>query len=277
MSKTNVYQIVTDRIIKQLEKGVIPWRKPWQGIQGGSYNRISKKPYSVLNQMILKHNGEYATFKQWQSVGGKIKKGAKSEIVVFWKILEKEVVNADGEKEKQTIPMLRYYNVFHISDVENVKPLEREPIEHEPIKEAEKIAMEYVAREKIKLNVKVSNEAFYNPLFDSVTVPKLEQYENKAEYYSTLYHELTHSTGHKKRLDRLTTNTDRTGYAKEELIAEIGSAYSMNKLNIENDKAFTNSVAYLNGWLQALKNDNKLIVSASSKAEKAVKLIFNEK
>ncbi len=85
MSKS-VYEMVTDRIIEQLENNIIPWEKPWSGVKSGAYNRISKKPYSLLNQMLLQHDGAYATYKQWQDLGGHIRKGEKSEIVVFWKI-----------------------------------------------------------------------------------------------------------------------------------------------------------------------------------------------
>ena len=94
-AKANVYEMVTARIIAELEKGNIPWEKPWTGVRSGAYNRISKKPYSIINQMLLQHTGEYATFKQWTDLGGHIRKGEKSEFVVFWKILEKEETNED--------------------------------------------------------------------------------------------------------------------------------------------------------------------------------------
>lgn len=145
----SVYEMVTDKIIDQLEHGVIPWRKPWTGVSSGAYNRITKRPYSLLNQMLLKHQGEYATFKQWSSLGGKIKKGSKSEIVVFWKIQPIEEVKEDGTKEIKNIPFLRYYQVFHISCVEGVEPLKREELaELEPIENAEQIINDYVGRER---------------------------------------------------------------------------------------------------------------------------------
>lgn len=105
MSKS-VYELVTDRIINQLESGIIPWEKPWTGIQSGAFNRISKKPYSLLNQIILKHDGEYASFKQWTELGGHIRKGEKSEIVVFWKIQPIEEEKEDGSKKSDRY---RYY------------------------------------------------------------------------------------------------------------------------------------------------------------------------
>ena len=281
MAKTNVYEMVTERIIAELEKGVIPWEKPWTGVRSGAYNRVSKRPYSLLNQILLKHTGEYATYKQWQDLGGQVKKGEKSEIVVFWKIFETEETNKDtGEKETKKIPLLRYYNVFHISQVEGVEPLKPEQLndEVEPIEEADKIITDYITREHIEFTECRSNEAYYSPSSDRVVVPMKEQYKVINEYYSTTFHELTHSTGHKSRLNRLETGAvaafGGTEYSKEELVAEIGSASLMNLLGIETVKTFRNSAAYIQSWLQVLRNDNKFIVSASSKAEKAVNYIL---
>lgn len=277
--KANVYEMVTERIIAELEKGVIPWEKPWTGVRAGAYNRISKKPYSLINQMMLKHTGEYATFKQWSDLGGHIQKGEKSEIIVFWKILDKEETNPDtGEKEVQKIPMLRYYNVFHISQVEGVKPLEQPFTEVEPIEEADRIITDYITRENISFTECASNEAYYSPSRDAVVVPMKEQYKLINEYYGTTFHELTHSTGHKNRLDRLQTGAvaafGTETYSKEELVAEIGSASIMNLLGIETTNSFRNSTAYIQNWLQVLKNDNRFIVSAAGKAEKAVNYII---
>lgn len=279
--KKSVYEIITERIIEQLENGVIPWQKPWSGTHSGAYNRISNKPYSLLNQMILKHDGEYATFKQWSDLGGKIKKGAKSEVVVFWKIQPFEEENENGEKVIKQIPLLRHYNVFHISQVDGVEPKEQLKISDlEPIEEAEKIKTDYMNREHLKIFEKVTNKAFYTPTLDYIEVPCKEQYEDIEEFYSTLFHEMIHSTGHKSRLNRSDMQgTVRHGsekYSKEELTAELGSATLINMLGIETEKSFRNSSAYIQNWLQALKNDNKFIVSASSKAEKAVKYILNE-
>lgn len=279
--KKSVYEIITERIIEQLENGVIPWQKPWTGTHSGAYNRISNKTYSLLNQMILKHDGEYATFKQWSDLGGKIRKGEKSEVVVFWKIQPFEEENENGEKVIKQIPLLRHYNVFHISQVDGVEPKEQLKISDlEPIEEAEKIKTDYMNREHLKIFEKVTNKAFYTPTFDYIEVPCKEQYQNIEDFYSTLFHEMIHSTGHKSRLNR----SDMQGivrhgsekYSKEELTAELGSATLINMLGIETEKSFRNSSAYIQNWLQALKNDNKFIVSASSKAEKAVKYILNE-
>ena len=278
----NIYQEITNRIIEQLEQGYIPWLKPWSGVKEGAFNRITKKPYSLLNQMLLKHDGEYASFKQWTNLGGKIKKGEKAEMVVFWKVFHKEETNQQGEKVDKFIPMLRYINVFHISQVEGVEPLNKDELKvNQPIEEAEKIKREYVEREHFLIQERITNEAFYSPLRDFIQVPCKEQYNDVIEFYSTLFHEMIHSTGHMRRLNRFDEHSKLAAfgsedYSKEELIAEIGSATLMNVVGIETEKTFKNSAAYIQSWLRVLKNDNKFIVSASSKAEKAVKYILGE-
>ena len=278
MAKFDIYEEVTNRIINQLEQGVIPWHKPWHGITSGAYNRVSKKPYSLLNQMLLQHDGEYATYKQWTDLGGKVRKGEKSEIVVFWKMLQVEELK-DGKVEKKTIPLLKYIPVFHVSQVDGIEPKEQKTVEHKPIEEAEKIKLDYMNRENIKILEIVTNDAFYSPLQDYIQVPCKEQYTDITEFYSTLFHEMIHSTGHKNRLGRLDSSIKFASfgsedYSKEELIAEIGSAFLMNHIGIETIKTFKNSSAYIQSWLRVLKNDKRFIVSASGKSEKAMQYIL---
>lgn len=278
--KFNIYEEITNRIIEQLEQGNIPWHKPWSGLASGAYNSVSKKPYSLLNQMLLKHDGEYATYKQWNDLGGKVRKGEKSEIVVFWKILNVEEAK-DGKVEKKSIPLLKYINVFHVSQVDGIEPKEIKAVEHKPIEEAEKIKKDYIDRENIVIKETVSDRTFYSPVKDYIQVPCKGQYKDVLEFYSTLFHEMVHSTGHRDRLKRLDCSVKFASfgsedYSKEELIAEIGSAFLMNHIGIESSKTFKNSAAYIQSWLKVLKNDNRFIVSASSKAEKAMKYILGE-
>lgn len=274
----SVYKMVTDRIIDQLNKGIIPWEKPWTGIRGGAYNRVSKKPYSLLNQMLLEYSGEYATLKQWSKLGGKVKKGSKSEFVVFWKFIQKEKEDDSGKKTVATYPMLRYYRVFHISKVDGVEPLEKPFNDVNPIDVAENIINKYVNREGLAFIETVSNKAYYSPMEDKVVVPDKKQFANANGYYGTVFHELVHSTGHKLRLNRFTSNDDAhfgsESYSKEELVAEIGSASLMNMTGIETDKTIRNNVAYIQSWLKALQNDEKFVVSAGGKAGKAVDYII---
>jgi len=281
MSKS-VYEMVTERIIEQLESGVIPWEKPWSGVRSGAYNRISKRSYSLLNQMLLKNEGEYATFKQWSELGGKIKKGEKSEIVVFWKILPIEETQEDGTKVIKQVPLLKYINVFHISQIEGVEPLQKEKLNDiEPIEQAESILQDYWTREHITVEHIKGDKAFYSPMRDLIQLPLFEQFKDANEYYSTAFHESVHSTMKESRCNRAEERKDKLvafgseEYSKEELVAELGSASIMNMLGIETRKSFRNSSAYIQSWLRVLKNDVKFIVSASSKAEKAVNYILN--
>lgn len=281
MAKFDIYQAVTDRIIEQLDNGIIPWHKPWSGIASGAYNTVSNKTYSLLNQMLLKHDGEYATYKQWSELGGQVRKDEESEIVVFWKMIPVEE-KVDGEIVKKTIPYLKYINVFHVSQVDGVQPKDKKAVIHEPIKEAEKIIADYDARESITMEDVLGNNAYYAPLRDYLCVPTKEQYSDINKYYSTKFHEMVHSTGHKSRLNRFDDNTKiapfgSEDYSKEELVAEIGSASLMSLIGIETEKTFKNNVAYIQSWLKVLKNDKRMIVSASSRAQKAVEYILNEK
>lgn len=277
----NVYEMVTNRIIEQLENNIIPWEKPWSGTIDGAFNRVSKKPYSILNQMLLKYDGEYASFKQWKDLGGHIRKGEKSEMVVFWKMYPIKEKQDDGTEIIKTIPLLKYINVFHISQVDGVEPL-KQKVTHdiEPIDKAEKILNDYWNRENITIEHVKGDKAFYSPMFDKIQLPLFEQFKQSEEYYSTAFHESVHSTMKTSRCNR---QEDRKGkvvsfgseeYSKEELVAEVGSAQLMNIVGIETTKSFRNSTAYIQSWLKVLRNDNKFIVSASSKAEKAVNYIL---
>ncbi len=277
----NVYELVTNRIIEQLENNIIPWEKPWSGTIDGAFNRVSKKPYSILNQILLKYGGEYASFKQWKDLGGHIRKGEKSEIVVFWKMYPIKEKQDDGTEIVKTIPLLKYINVFHISQVDGVEPL-KQKVTHdiEPIEKAEKTLNDYWNRENITIEHVKGDKAFYSPMFDKIQLPLFEQFKQSEEYYSTAFHESVHSTMKTSRCNR---QEDRKGkvvsfgseeYSKEELVAEVGSAQLMNIVGIETTKSFRNSTAYIQSWLKVLRNDNKFIVSASSKAEKAVNYIL---
>lgn len=281
MSKS-IYEMVTERIIEQLESGVIPWEKPWSGVRSGAFNRVSKKSYSLLNQMLLKNEGEYATFKQWTELGGHIRKGEKSEIIVFWKVLPVEEIQEDGTKIVKQMPLLKYINVFHISQIEGVEPLQKEELNDiEPIEKAEKILEDYWTREHITVEHIKGNKAFYSPMRDMIQLPLFEQFKDANEYYSTAFHESVHSTMKESRCNRAEERKNKLvafgseEYSKEELVAELGSASIMNMLGIETRKSFRNSSAYIQNWLSVLQNDVKFIVSASSKAEKAVNYILN--
>ena len=278
--KKDIYQEVTDRIVSQLEQGVIPWHKPW--IISGSGCAISHstgKPYSLLNQLILGRPGEYATFAQIQKEGGRVKKGEKAAQVVFWKWLDVEDEEKPGEMKK--IPLLKSFAVFHIDQCDGLKPKHTTAAPAQilqPDKAADQIITDYLKRSGVKLIHQEGDRAFYRPSTDSVTIPALAQFKELAEYYSTAFHELTHSTGHASRLNRLSKVAcfGSEDYSKEELVAEIGAAALVNHAGLETSSSFRNSAAYVQSWLKALRDDKRLIVSAAGQAEKACNLILNQ-
>ncbi len=272
----DIYQMITDRMITEMEHGEIPWRKPWMA-KGAAISHTTGKPYSLLNQMLLDKPGEWLTFKQVQQEGGYIRKGEKSRPVVFWKWLEKE---DEKTGEKTQVPYLRYYNVFHIDQCEGIS------VKHSTLtnpakadETAEAIINEYAACEGVTIEHREGDAAYYNPAADLIVLPTLKQFTETAEYYGAAYHECIHSTGHAKRLARLdtTANFGSEEYSKEELIAEIGSAALVHYAGLETPQSFRNASAYCQNWLQVLKNDKRFIVSAASKADKAVTFILNRK
>jgi len=275
----SVYKYVTERIIAELEKGVIPWKKPWKGQKAINY--VSRKEYQGINTLLLPFPGEYLTFNQIRKLGGKVKKGEKSSMIVFYKFIEKK--DKDGEV-LETFPLLKYFNVFHLSQTEDIDTKLEDfeaKNENEIIEDAEKVMAEYVKREKIQLkNMLGSDRAYYSQSEDKIVLPDIKQFVNSHEYYSTAFHEMTHSTGHKSRLDRFKdTENYKFGsesYSREELIAEVGSAMLCNHIGIEISETFENSVAYIQSWIKVLKDkDNtRLVTTAASAAQRAVNFIL---
>ena len=274
----DIYAAVTDRIIAQMEQDQIPWSKPWCS-NAKAVSHATGKPYSLLNQLLLGRPGEYLTFKQCQEAGGHVKKGEKSSMVVFWKWIEQE--DEDTGEIKQ-VPFLRYYNVFHIDQCEGITAKYTQentfPDGASTVETAQEIINDYLERENVKLTHSEGDRAFYRPATDEIVLPLRKQFVNTAEYYSTVWHELVHSTGHPSRLNRL----DKVAafgsevYSKEELVAEIGAAALVNHCGLESPTSFRNNAAYIQNWLSVLKGDKRFIVSAAGKAEKAVKLILNQ-
>ena len=273
----DIYSEVTSRIIAEMEKGIIPWEKPWIA-SGNCVSHATGKAYSLLNQMLLGRPGEYVTFNQCQQEGGKVKKGEKAKMVVFWKWIEQE----DEETgEKKEVPFLRYFNVFHIDQCEGLtakfaQPLPQTAEALPETKVAEDLIYEYLSRESNTLTHQEGDRAFYRPSTDEVVLPIRKQFMSTAEYYSTVFHELTHSTGHASRLNRLTQAAffGSEDYSKEELVAEIGAAVLVNHVGLETSNSIRNSAAYIQNWLKVLRDDKRFIVSASGRAEKAVNLIL---
>lgn len=282
----NVYEIINDRIMGMLKNGVVPWRKKWTGTTSGAYNMVSKKPYSLLNQCLLKHNDAYLTFKQVNKLKGSVNKGAKSELVTYWNITKKEykkdgktVLDEDGKPVMRNIPILRYYRVFWVGDT-TLERVELPKKDTGEIRQPQNIINNYLAREKTLkfIDNQPSDQAYYSPSRDIVVLPQKDQFDTMQDYYDTAFHELIHSTGISTRCNRgIETNQGfgSESYSKEELVAETGSAYLDNLSGISSNRLLENNAAYIQSWLNALENDPKMFVSACSRAEKACKYIIN--
>lgn len=289
-SKSDVYQIITDRIISLLEKGVAPWRKPWNtaGLDNGPANLVSKKHYQGINSFLLAcqsyESPFWLTYKQAQEKGGNIRKGEKGTPVIFWKILEKDdpqdtgglpalpaLPDGSNIHGKKRFGLLRYYTVFNIEQCDGIDTPPLESIawpEHERIERAEAIVDGMPNRPDIEYG---GARAFYRPSTDSVKVPELKRYEKPEEFYSTLFHELAHSTGHESRLGREgIVEAHFFGdpvYSREELIAEMTATFLCAHCGIEN-QTIENSAAYLQGWIgQAARRQETCHNSGSSCSE----------
>ncbi len=275
------YEVITETIIEKLEQGTVPWHQPWSS--EAAKNLISKREYRGINVFLLGAAGYanpyWLTFRQAKQLGGHVKKGERSTPVVFWKWLERERENPEtGEIETHSAPLLRYYRIFNTEQCEGI-PADKVPVlenarEFHPIKEAERMVQEMPQRPIIQHE---AAQAFYRPSADVVNMPAPELFTSDEEYYSTLFHELTHATGHESRLNRLDTDKlaafGSKDYSQEELVAEMGSAFLCGHCGIA-ERIIDNSAAYIQGWLRRLRNDKRLVLFAAAQAQKAADFIL---
>ena len=288
--RRNVAAEVTQKIIDQLEAGTVPWHKPWASTGGQLPVSLSTgRPYRGTNSLLLgmsaMSNGYasplWGTFRQIQHLGGAVKRGEHGTMVIIYKPFVKESTDAAGETvQERKGAMLRNYTVFNLAQTNGLEHLLTiEPdlrTEHERITECEAAVQAYLNNGGPRLAHDGGARAYYSPSEDRVAIPELEMFTTPEDYYSTLFHELTHSTGHSKRLNR----GEDLGhhffgsplYAKEELIAELGAAMSCASLGID-QTTIPQSAAYIENWLGVLRNDRSLVLKASASAQKAVELI----
>jgi antirestriction protein ArdC len=282
-----VYAIINQRITDLLEQGTVPWHRPWNASTNYPKNLVSKKEYRGINIFILAsspYSSPYwMTFKQVQDRGGHVLKGEKSTPVIFWKWLDKTAEDdiSNGTLSTGKIPMLRYYNVFNLEQVEGVTapvPVPEETAnDHQPLPLPEEVFKNMPSRPELKFG---GNRAYYSPSLDYIQLPHLSTFDTPEEYYSTLFHEITHATGHQSRLARKSilepSYFGSHEYSKEELVAEMGAAFLSGYCGTEN-VTIENSAAYIQGWLKALKNDKTLLIHAAAQAQKAADFILNRK
>ena len=267
MGKVDIREIVTRKIIEGLEQGEIPWQKPWVG--GGAVNHDINRSYRGLNQLTLSFVAEknewinrWVTFKSIKKHGWRIIKDESPQYIAFFKWIWKDKDDHDEGK----FPLLRYYKVWSLSQLEEADEIEiPEPEEFEPIEKAEQIVQGMPDAPSIEFG---GNSAFYNIEGDYVGLPEQGNFDNIEGFYSALFHELGHSTGHPSRLNReIKNNFGDEKYSLEELVAEFTSAFLCAESGIDN--TVKNSTAYIQHWLKVLKNDRQMILTASSLAQKA--------
>jgi antirestriction protein ArdC len=288
MSSFDLYQTVTDQIVSMLESGVVPWRSPilGRGKAGHPKNLNSGKRYRGVNVFLLAFtafakgygSSYWLTFNQAKERGGNVRKGEKSSMVVFWKQYD--------TKDRQTgepvrIPVLRYYNVFNAEQMEGIEApdgVKFTPLDFKPIESAEQIAAGY--RGSPTVSHDGGQQAYYRPLNDTVHMPEKTRFATVEAYYSTLFHELSHSTGHSTRLDRkIDTDPKPFGspdYGKEELVAEMSAAFLCGHAGIH-PTVIGNQAAYLAGWRKQIKSDKKLVIAAAGQAQRSADWIRGER
>jgi len=286
MAKTDfLYEMVRDRIIEALNAGTVPWQKTWNA-ESTPINYDSGRRYGGINMLLLGvlpyAKQEWITFKSIQTHGARVVKGAKSYPVVYWKWFketEKDCEGQEVEKRRYAIPF--YYRVFNITDVEGLPEKKRAGQERNPnelVEACENIAKGYPNPPVMK---NAPGTPHYTPSLDEVVTPEIETFKDSAAYYSTLFHELIHSTGHEKRLNRDGVKKVSFGsgtYAEEELVAEFGAAFLCAEAGIENGKTLENSAAYIASWKKYIEEaDVKTVLKAATRAKKAAEHILNVK
>lgn len=274
MASNQVATWVTERIVKALNEGTIPWRRPWFGGEEAPRNLVSGKCYTGINALLLScltfESPYFVTHKQCKARGGKVRKGEKSNMVVFYMQCESKTKTDDkGNPEKFRI--LRYYLVFNVTQCDGLeypKP-EPNPVKIDPIPNCEALWEAWGD----KPVVKTGGRACYSTMSDEITMPDRQRFASAEEWYSTLYHEGIHATGAKHRIGRNLKGSMGAGsYAREELVAEIGAAILCGRMGIA-AKTIENSAAYCQSWAKRLTGNAQLIVKASAAAQKAANYI----
>jgi len=258
----------------------VPWQKPWNIATGLPRNLVTGKPYRGINVLLL-GSQPYAspywlTFSQCKTRGGSVKRGEKSTPVVFWKVSEYVTADEDtGAEDVRKSFLLRSYQVFNLEQCRGLAYPKSTPdqTDIQPLVACERIVRNMPRAPLIRYG---EAQAYYSPLADYINLPARQLFHSSEEYYSTLFHEMTHSTGHATRLNRRTLAElcpfGSTNYSAEELCAEMGAAYLCGITQIAN-RTLDNSTAYIQGWLSKLRRDPKVLVQAAAQAQRAVDYI----
>lgn len=280
-TKIDFHKTITDQIIDAIGAGCPPWRKPWTGSAAcpGLPLRLNGEPYRGINILVLwsvaaaqgYNSPRWMTFKQAKDLGGSVRKGEKSALVVYFDTFKKE----DEAGEEKVIPFTKGYRVFNADQIDGLPAdFYTQPEATSDLGTEHDAALDafFTATGAI-IDTSDDPRAYYNIPQDRIYMPPISTFHDASGYYGTLAHELTHWTGAASRLDRFGRFADRKSYAFEELVAEIGNCLLCATLGLTPD--FEQSGAYIDGWLKAMKEDTKAIFRAASEAQKAIDLILS--
>ena len=272
--KFDIYQKVTDTILAQLEKGALPWVKPWRSIPGLGMpcNATTNRPYSggnVIMLLIAQELGGYKssrwlTFKQAQEAGGTVRKGEKATMVTYVNRFAKE---GNTNEDAKIIPFLKAYSVFNIEQCDGLPEsiTEGKKVYRLHDGERDQYADQFIETTGAKISE--GGQAYYRPSTDEIVMPKSDGFKSMDHFYATLFHELGHWTGHKDRCARdLSGRFGNRAYAAEELVAELTSAFLCAEFDMDGD---LRHAGYIENWIELLKSDCRAFMTAASKAQQA--------
>lgn len=260
------YEEITNEIISKLQHGIIPWRQTWES--GLATNLVSNQPYRGINIWLLSNckyqSNLWLTFNQCSQLGGHIKRAEHGKQIVYWRMLDRLQKDELGEEHLGKIPLMRTYTVFNIE--QTTVEVEKETRSFDPIAKAQDIIDGYMDKPPIELG-----EPAYSPDKDVITIPHPTAFDTPDGYYSVLFHELSHSTGHSSRLNRdIKNHYGDDPYAEEEIIAEMSASYLSGIAGTDvYAKIIENSAAYIQHWSERFAYNVKLIVTLSAQAQKA--------
>jgi antirestriction protein ArdC len=297
-ARPSTFELITSQITEALERGVVPWKMPWdqkairpKNVRGNFYRGINHFLLSFYSHFKGYSSPYWLTYKQAQEHGGNVKAGEKAMPVVFWKdLLIKDKDDDSDQITSQTsqppsdddlsnlpriVRMIKHYHVFNIEQTEGVDielPSHEIPVrEFSPIEMAESIVVGYPNPPSIEHGGDI---AVYSRLTDTVTLPQKEHFHSNEDYYDVLFHELGHSTAHPTRLNRSFSKNEKER-AMEELIAELTSAFLCAESGIS-QSVIENEAAYIDNWLSYLKSDKTAFLVASGRAQKSADHILNK-
>ena len=292
-TSVDLYAEVTNQIIAALEAGTTPWACPWDREHGSLMpaNLTTGRRYRGINVLLLNlrqiaggyPTNRWLTFQQAHSVGAHVRRGESGTRIVFFKLLERDdaagdipagrFLAANDEPARKVIPLLRSFTVFNEAQVEGLPTHLARPPAPQPEGDAHPVAETLLARSGAVI-LHGGSRAFYSPSLDQIQLPPVEFFVSLERYYNTALHELTHWTGHPSRCDRALANRQHIeAYAFEELVAEMGSAFLSSHCGLQGQLHHAN---YIASWLQALRNDKRLVFSAASLAQKAMDFLVPE-